>query len=74
MAIKPVRLQLRRSRIKESADHWMTASERTPFCHVLKGISQVPELVSVRFNQAGTLAAVAGAPLDLGDLRSFEVS
>jgi hypothetical protein len=52
----------------------MTASERTPFCHVLKGISQVPELVSVRFNQAGTLAAVAGAPLDLGDLRSFEVS
>ena len=73
MEAKPVRLQLRRSRIKGSADHWMTASERTSFRHVLEGISQVPEPVSVRFTQAGTLAAV-GAPLERGDLRPFEVS
>ncbi len=74
MGAKPVRLQLRRSRIKGSADHWMTASERTSFCHVLEGISQVPEPVSGRFNQAGTLAAAVGAPLELGDVRPFEVS
>jgi hypothetical protein len=52
----------------------MTNSERTSFRHVLEGISQVPEPVSVRFNQAGTLAAAAGAPLELGDVRPFEVS
>ena len=74
MEANAVRLQLRRSRIKGSADHWITASERTSICHVLEGISQVPEPVSVRFTQAGTLAAAAGAPLELGDLRPFEVS
>jgi hypothetical protein len=52
----------------------MTNSERTSFRHVLEGISQVPEPVSVRFTQAGTLAAAAGAPLELGDVRPFEVS
>jgi hypothetical protein len=73
MEANAVRLQLRRSRIKESADHWMTASEERTVLPCPQGHFSGAELVSVRFNQAGTLADVAGAPLDLGDLRPSNI-